>query len=427
VHVSAIEGHLTRLQEISEEAGSNSNREAMGLGYNRSVAYVMGVLVGAGYDPKPQNFRYLDFSVQADPVFSVNGLAVPSTVYGNVRYGGSGVVTGKTLQDGKNGCNALDYGGKKGDVYVVFDDDTCTTLQRVTVASEAGAGAVVIVMTDPDRSVNTLEDVAPLPVLRINQFFGTLLKSGSIGATVSLETKNAATWVDSSNVICETAGGDPNHVVLVGAHLDSVSAGPGINDNGSGSCTILTVAVELARLRLTPVNKIRFVFFGAEEAGLLGSKHYVKELTKQGDDVYKLAMMLNLDMVGSPNYFYGIYNGTNHSLPAGVIQGVFEDYATSQNIPHEPTPFTGRSDYGPFLDYCPAGGLFTGAEATKDLTGRNTYGGMDLVPFDPCYHQACDTLENINWESVAKMSQLTAYAVQHFGFMANLRSYLGTN
>jgi hypothetical protein len=136
---------------------------------------------------------------------------------------------------------------------------------------------------------------------------------------------------------------------------------------------------------------------------------------------------LNFDMMGSPNYFVGVYNGSSQDKPSGVVQTVFEQYAASRGFATQPTPFTGRSDYGPFLPLTTCGGLFTGAEEIKNTVGRAMFGGMDRAAFDPCYHQACDTIDNVNWEAMAQTSQLAAYAVSHFGFIFNLRHYLGSD
>ena len=104
------------------------------------------------------------------------------------------------------------------------------------------------------------------------------------------------------NIIATTREGDAESSSTVGAHLDSVEKGPGINDNGSGSSSLLVLADAL--LAAIPhgsiVNQLRFCWWAAEERGLLGSKHYVADLVDNGeaDDV---ALNLNFDMLGSPN------------------------------------------------------------------------------------------------------------------------------
>ena len=157
------------------------------------------------------------------------------------------------------------------------------------------------------------------------------------------------TW----NVLAESPGGDPNNVVMAGAHLDSVGAGPGFNDNGSGSAAILEVARQLGDTETT--NKVRFALWGAEESGLVGSNFYVANLPQAERD--KIALYLNFDMIGSPNYSLGIYDGDNSDAegagpgPAGSaeIEDVFEAFFAARGVPTKGTDFTGRSDYGPFI------------------------------------------------------------------------------
>jgi Zn-dependent M28 family amino/carboxypeptidase len=195
-------------------------------------------------------------------------------------------------------------------------------------------------------------------------------------------------------------------VVVVGAHLDSVPRGPGINDNGSGSGALLEIAEVYAAQGRETRNKLRFMWFGAEEFGLLGSRHYVSTLSQeQRDDI---ELMLNFDMVGSPNYVRFVYDGDNsmcETIPpatgcpgaigppgSAFIESVFVDYFNSQGQANEPTLFSGRSDYGPFIEAgIPAGGLFTGAEGIKTTAQAATYGGTAGAQYDPCYHLACDT------------------------------------
>ena len=117
--------------------------------------------------------------------------------------------------------------------------------------------------------------------------------------------------IPTENVIAETRGGDPNKVVVVGAHLDSVGTGPGINDNGSGSAALVEFARELRGVY--PKNKIRFIWFSAEESGLLGSEHYVASLPET--ERAKIAAMLNFDMIASPNFVNFVYDGDLSDSP----------------------------------------------------------------------------------------------------------------
>ena len=202
----------------------------------------------------------------------------------------------------------------------------------------------------------------------------------------------------SNNVIAETRGGRADNVVMLGAHLDSVREGPGINDNGTGSAAILEVALQLAKgnadRRVN--NKVRFAWWSAEESGLVGSTEYVSSLTDA--QLSDIALYLNFDMVGSPNYFRGVYDGTGDlggtaPRPAGSaqIETLFNLHFSSKRLPFEDTEFSGRSDYQAFINNgIPSGGLFTGAEVEKTARQVARYGGIQAA-YDPCYHEACDS------------------------------------
>jgi Zn-dependent M28 family amino/carboxypeptidase len=104
------------------------------------------------------------------------------------------------------------------------------------------------------------------------------------------------------NVLCTTRGGNGDDTIVLGAHLDSVPEGPGMVDNGSGSSSLLEIALVLAKHNYHLKNKIVFGWWGAEEIGLLGSRHYVRELVKDQEAKAKIAMNMNFDMLASPNY-----------------------------------------------------------------------------------------------------------------------------
>jgi Zn-dependent M28 family amino/carboxypeptidase len=204
-------------------------------------------------------------------------------------------------------------------------------------------------------------------------------------------------------VIADSRTGDPDNVVVVGGHLDSVPAGPGINDNGSGVSAILEIAEEISELKVKPTNQLRFAFWGAEEAGLIGSSQYVAQLTAaEREDIL---LNLNFDMLASPNFARLVYDGNTDETPppeggappgSDVIEQRFLDYFESQGLPTQPTPFDGRSDYGPFIAQgIPAGGLFSGAEDPKTAEQVALFGGVEDEQLDPCYHEECDTYESV--------------------------------
>jgi Zn-dependent M28 family amino/carboxypeptidase len=220
-------------------------------------------------------------------------------------------------------------------------------------------------------------------------------------------------------VIADTKAGREDRTVVVGAHLDSVPEGPGINDNGSGSAVILEIAEAMAERGIKPQNRVRFAFWGAEESGLIGSEHYVAGLGKR--QLKDIAVNLNFDMLGSPNYVRFVYDGDGSDTPdegpngSGVVEDVFNDYFASEGLETEPTAFDGRSDYGPFIDAgIPAGGLFSGAEGIKSPQEENIYGGQAGEPYDPCYHQACDDIENVRNRALDELADGAAHATLAF-------------
>ena len=212
-------------------------------------------------------------------------------------------------------------------------------------------------------------------------------------------------------MIAEKTGTNDDNVVMAGAHLDSVQAGPGINDNGSGSAALLEAAEQLAGVN--PQNTLRLAWWGAEEDGLLGSTAYVDGLSPE--EHARIALYLNFDMVGSPNYIFMTQDADESSftapvaIPAGseAIEDLFESFYTMQDEPYDDSAFDGRSDYQAFIvNDIPAGGLFTGAEVPKTAEQQAIWGGTTGAQFDPCYHLACDTFANNNNHALARQRRL---------------------
>jgi Zn-dependent M28 family amino/carboxypeptidase len=239
--------------------------------------------------------------------------------------------------------------------------------------------------------------------------------------TLHVKTDTVNQVRQATNVIADTKRGKADNVVVVGAHNDSVDAGPGINDDGSGTATLLTMAQQISKLGDKVHNKVRFAFWGAEEEGLLGSQYYVDNLAAA--DQAKIALMLDFDMLGSPNYVNFVYDGDNstgnNNVPgpagSGAIEKTFNDYFAGRGLATDPTAFDGRSDYNAFISVgIPAGGIFTGAEGIKTPAQAQTYGGTAGQPYDPCYHQACDRYDNVNLTGLDQMIDATAFATETF-------------
>jgi Zn-dependent M28 family amino/carboxypeptidase len=227
----------------------------------------------------------------------------------------------------------------------------------------------------------------------------------------------------TANVLAEKTGANDDNVVMAGAHLDSVLAGPGINDNGSGSAAILEAAEQLAHVDTQ--NTLRFAWWGAEESGLVGSTNYVSGLSQAEKD--RIALYLNFDMVGSRNYVFMTQDADQSSFtpPAGVnvpdgsieIEDLFESFYTLRGEPYDDAAFDGRSDYQAFINNnIPAGGLFTGAEVPKTAEQQAIWGGTVGAQFDPCYHQACDTFANNNNHALEVNADSIAFAILTYAY-----------
>ncbi|MER6678717.1 M28 family metallopeptidase [Streptomyces sp. NPDC000983] len=206
------------------------------------------------------------------------------------------------------------------------------------------------------------------------------------------------------NLIADWPGGDTNQVVMAGSHLDSVSSGPGINDNGSGSAAVLETALAVARSGYQPTKHLRFAWWGAEELGLVGSKYYVNNLP--ATERAKISGYLNFDMIGSPNPGYFVYDDDP------TIEQTFKSYFAGIGVPTEiETEGDGRSDHASFKNVgIPVGGLFTGASRTKTSAQVQKWGGT-ATAFDRCYHSSCDTTSNINDTALDRNSDAVAHAI----------------
>jgi Zn-dependent M28 family amino/carboxypeptidase len=241
---------------------------------------------------------------------------------------------------------------------------------------------------------------------------------GSVRVSISADT--IAEQRHTSNVIADYPGGRTDRTLIVGAHLDSVPEGPGINDNGSGTAGILEIALQMKKLGIQPTNHVRFAFWGAEESGppQWGSQHYVDQLGQPDQpQLEDIALYLNFDMIGSPNYVRFVYDGDSQGPDPGSeqIEQVFLAYFASQNLATEPTPLDGRSDYQAFLNAgIPAGGLISGADGIKTPEQAAIYGGTAGEPYDPCYHKACDTIDNLNQKSIEQLADGAAHATLTF-------------
>ncbi|MFI7105938.1 M28 family peptidase [Nonomuraea sp. NPDC050227] len=232
-------------------------------------------------------------------------------------------------------------------------------------------------------------------------------KLQAAGYTVTRQTCSVSYCTSGAgpNLIADWPGGDANQVIMSGAHLDSVSAGPGINDNGSGSATLLEVALTLAQKNPTLTKHVRFGWWTDEEQGLNGSEAYVASLSST--DRSKIKVYYNYDMVGSPNGGYFINNIT--TTGASYLK---EFYDKLNLQPEENTEGANRSDDASFRNAgIASSGVAAGASATKTSAQATKWGGTANRAYDSCYHSSCDTTSNINDTVLDRAADAAAYAI----------------
>lgn len=438
VNADDVVEHLEALQDIAD---ANGGTRASGTpGYDASADYVAGLLEDAGYTIERQEFDFHLFTENSSSL-AVNGAAIATQT---MSYSGSGDITNGNViavdldlglgNSSTSGCEAADFSGLDfsgpNDIALI-QRGACDFSDKAINAQSAGAEGVIIFnqgnTADPGRQdiINgTLGDsvvgVLTIPVLDTSYSDGLVVLAGP---TVDMAADTTIITNTTENVIADLPGVNTDNVVMAGAHLDSVQAGPGIHDNGSGSAAILAIALELGNnKKYTPQNSLRFAWWGAEESGLIGSTEYIfnPDFGITLEEYYALSSYLNFDMVGSPNFIYGVYDADESTFPAPVpvppgseaLEDLFEAYYSIESIPYEDTAFSGRSDYQAFINVgIPASGLFTGAEGIKSVEQAAIWGGTAGDQYDPCYHQACDTIDNLSSEALEVNVDAIAYAI----------------
>jgi Zn-dependent M28 family amino/carboxypeptidase len=448
--------HLQALQMIADENGGN--RASGFQGYGASVQYVLTKLRDAGYNPTTQVFDFVTFEETADPTLIAGGKTyTPDTEFITMSYSASGDTGTQAIRAvdlqlanpaaSNSGCEAADFTGFPAGAIALMQRGTCAFADKVTNAQAAGAsGAIIFNQGTAGRTDvfagtlgETAQDGQPtppdvtIPAVGISFAEGQRL-AGLSGATGQVVVSAESDRRKSTNILADTRGGDPDNVTIVGSHLDSVTEGPGINDNGSGSAFNLELALAMAKKNIKPENRVRFAWWGAEESGLVGATRYVAALSDE--EFEKIAANLNFDMLASPNHANFVYDGDfSHTPPpatapnvnpgAAFIERTFVNYFDSAGVPTEPTAFDGRSDYKPFQDNgVAAGGLFSGAEVAKTAAQAAKWGGQVGVAFDPCYHQACDDIDNLDMEGAEDLGDGGAHVTAVLAEDRNLRETL---
>ena len=434
--------HIRAFQRI---ATANDGTRVSGTpGYDRSVRYVSHRLRAAGYHVTVQRFDFDFWDDLAPPVVDPTDPNRPpyevDTDIAYMTFSGTGDVTrpviptndilippGAEPNSSTSGCEPEDFPAAVDGNIALIQRGFCTFEVKAANAQAAGAVGVLIFNEGQegrtDVLAGTLGRPFTIPVVGLSFEVGAelyRLSQTQGGVTVRLATSTLNEVRPTANVLADSRSGNRKRTIVVGAHLDSVADGPGINDNGSGTGTILEVAEELSELGMRTRNRLRFAFWGAEESGLVGSEHYVANLSNR--QIRNIEANINFDMLGSPNFVRFVYDGNGSATGikgprgSGWIERIFVRYFSRHGMQSEPTPMDGRSDYASFTAVgIPAGGLFTGAEGIKTEEQEDIYGGQAGIAYDPCYHQACDTIDNVSRRAVNQMSNAVADAVWRLG------------
>jgi Zn-dependent M28 family amino/carboxypeptidase len=442
--VQRTAAHLRALQAVADRNGGT--RTSGTDGYEESVEYVAGQLEHWGYTVSRQPFEFPFFQELSPPLLEqLSPTAIeytpddPAGVYG-FTYSASGDVTGVVqgvdlalpppaeVNSTTSGCEAEDFATFVPGNVALVQRGTCSFADKAANAEAAGASAVIVFNEGQAGRTEAIggtlfEPGLTIPVVGVSFDTGAAL-AGSPGASVHIALSNLSEVRTTENLVADTPCGNVEQTIVVGAHLDSVPEGPGINDNGSGTAVVLEVARQLAsrgrqRQDCSIENRVRFAFWGAEEYGALGSEHYVSSLAPE--ELAQIALNLNFDMLGSPNFVRFIYDGDASETPVAgppgseQIEAVFADFFAARGLATAVTALDGRSDYAAFMVAgIPVGGLFSGAEGIKTEEQAALFGGTAGEPLDPCYHAACDTLGNVSEQALAELGGAALHAVTLF-------------
>lgn len=406
ITTDAVVAHLSQFQSIADM--HSGTRQTGTPGYSASVDYVVNALKDNGFDVQTPDFELGIFHVHAESL-TIDGAKVEAQA---VEYSGATSAAGVSgplvvvPSDDSPGCESTDYESLPiAGAVVLVDRGGCYLSDKAAAA--AGRGAIgLIIANDVEETAFSgalvEDDRVTIPVTSVGRAEGARLRTRTGNMTLVVDARTD--HVRAKNVIAQTTTGSSQNVVVVGAHLDSVRRGPGINDNASGVSAVLATA--LAMGSDPPVqNAVRFAFFGGEEEWLVGSDDYVKSLDLEA--LKDVALYLNFDMIGSPNPGYFTLDGDLSApadpefpqLPEGSagIEQAFSDFLGDGGIPTQDLTVDGRGDYHAFVRAgIPAGQLFTGSEAVMTSQQAELWGGRAGEPFDPNYHTAGDTLSNVN-------------------------------
>ncbi|MGB8380537.1 MAG: M20/M25/M40 family metallo-hydrolase [Dermatophilaceae bacterium] len=454
--------HMVKFQQIADAnpgADGHPSRNSGEPGYKASADYVADVMRAAGYDVTLQEYKFHYISFVGTPVMreesstpysftlgtDFNPAPIPKTMTAKVQPAGGIVVPATPTPSSASGCQASDFSGFVRGNIALIQRGTFTFAQKVANAEAAGATAAVVFNEgNPGRTGifnGSLAGTETIPVLFTTYAVGTSLLDHYVPGTAPVLTIDVKTIDDPNrsdwNVIADSKGGDPNNILVIDAHLDAIY-GAGMLDNASGSAAILEIAKQLKNTNTR--NKLRFIWFGGEELGLLGSDYYVNTLP--ADELAKIKFDLDADVLATPNYVAGVLDpkdgvtlftrqpGTTMPqsiwAPSAIARDDGIDYLNSIGKNHILFSADGTDAFMFQLAGIPASGVLTGQDCCKLASDVDLFGGYEgnfegNVPGDDggCVDNPfrwCDNLSNNDPEVLTWMSKTFANMVGHMAY-----------
>lgn len=425
VTVDGMFAHLQMLQQIADAHGGNRAKGTAG--FDATVDYVSQYLRDKGFDVETPEFEFLDGTQGGRPTLSIGGRNHNVDQASLLKTTPPNGLTAVTLRPQRPaGCRAADYGTRsvRGAIAVV-DDTGCSVVDKQNAAVDRGAFGLLVVSaptaggSPPALFPAGYYQQLSIPVGVIGRDADAALRRTNAPVRLVLDSKPV--MARARNVIAQTKSGSTDNVVLVGAHLDSSAASPGINDNGSGVSAVLEIAAALGS-QPDAANAVRFAFWGSEENAMQGSAKYVQSL--QPAELNAIALYLDFDMLGSPNPGYFTYDGDQtaqpnpavpaRTVPAGSagIERTLAGYLNLAGVRPADMPLNINTDYRAFFAAgVPVGGLTAGSSQRKTEVQARLWGGRAGAPFDPNYRTPRDAVSNINREALTSLGAAAAFAV----------------
>lgn len=408
IEINSILKHLKELSKIAKE--HNGSRTAL-TGFNSSSEYVISILKPF-YNISKEYFSYKDWVLNSEPRFKSEKREFKfKKDFYILKYSPSLNLKLNLVKKISNyGCSLKDYQKSFKNEIFLIQRGKCKFLKKLNLSILNGASLVIIYDLKKEPFKGTLEYHSIVPVISIGY---NLLQEILTSKDFTISIESSIKQISTFNLIVESYKGNSSNAVVLGAHLDSVPYGPGINDNGSGVSFLIEIALYLKNLEIK--NKVIFGFWGAEEPGdgLLGSNFY-----SENNNLTNVQLYLNFDMLASPNFILGIFNGSSSEYKKEeciYIQKVFESCFQRYNYPFHLLPIDGMSDYQPFLEKgIPIGGLDAGAYDFKTKEEFEKFNGVIGIEHDKNYHKETDILENLSIEALQKMSNIGLCGILNF-------------